>query len=121
MTSDESSAAADLVAAEWRFYTEEAQDLVDPGMARAAYAQPRLRELFPRVSHGVMYFSRCTGLPAARVGGQVYTSAPGQYWVRNPEGKSIGETDSLDVAFDLVVRTLPEDSGPAVLGTAKDL
>ncbi|MFB7369880.1 DUF6193 family natural product biosynthesis protein [Streptomyces sp. NPDC056222] len=121
MTSDESSAAAGLVAAEWRFYTEETQDLVDPAMARAAYAQPRLRELFPRASHGVMFFSRCTGLPAARVGGQVYTSAPGQYRVRGPEGRTIGETDSLEAAFELVVRSLPDDSGPAVIGTAKDL
>ncbi|MEU9012895.1 DUF6193 family natural product biosynthesis protein [Streptomyces sp. NPDC048479] len=56
MTSDENSRnAAEIVAAEWRYYLEEDEGLVDPATVRAAYAQPRLRELYPGVSHGTLY------------------------------------------------------------------
>ncbi|MFD4143431.1 DUF6193 family natural product biosynthesis protein [Streptomyces sp. NPDC058572] len=114
--------AADIVAAEWRYYFEDAEGLVDAATVRAAYAQPRLRELYPAVSHGIMFFSRCTGLPAARVGGQVYYLEDGRFRVRGPGSTgTLGVVDTLEEAFALVVDSLPEDCGPAIEGTARDL
>ncbi|MEU9295221.1 DUF6193 family natural product biosynthesis protein [Streptomyces sp. NPDC048266] len=52
---------------------------------RAAHARPR--RLFPLVSHGVVYFGSCTGMPAVHVGGQVHPQgADGRYRVAGPKG-----------------------------------
>ncbi|WP_329620017.1 DUF6193 family natural product biosynthesis protein [Streptomyces sp. NBC_01255] len=121
MTDDaDARSAADIVAEEWRFLLGESHDLVDAKTVRAAYAQPRLRQLFPLVSHGVMYFSGCTGMPAAHVGGQVYPrGADGRFWVRGPKGVgTVGRTETLEEAFALVVANLPEECGPAAFGGA---
>ncbi|WP_406399847.1 DUF6193 family natural product biosynthesis protein [Streptomyces sp. NBC_00879] len=108
------ASAAAIVAAQWQYFLEESEGMVDPAMVRAAYAQPRLRELYPGVSHGVMFFSRGTGPSATRVGGSVYTRVGGRFWVRGPLGVgTLGEVDTLDEAFALVVASLPEDCGPA--------
>ncbi|MCX4819178.1 DUF6193 family natural product biosynthesis protein [Streptomyces sp. NBC_01142] len=116
------TSAADIVAAQWRCFLEGCEGLVDPAMARAAYAQPRLRELYPGVSHGIMFFSRYTGLPAAQVGGYVYPRADGTFWVRGPLGVgTLGEVDTLEEAFALVVDSLPEDCGPAIEGKGQFL
>ncbi|MFD9034701.1 DUF6193 family natural product biosynthesis protein [Streptomyces sp. NPDC059567] len=115
--------AAEIVAEEWRYLLGGDQDLIDVETVRAAHAQPRLRQLFPLVSHGVMYFSGCTGMPAVHVGGQVYPRGDdGRFWVRGPKGVgTLGRAETLEEAFELVVRFLPDDSGPAVLGSAKGL
>ncbi|MFJ5830882.1 DUF6193 family natural product biosynthesis protein [Streptomyces sp. NPDC093089] len=121
MTDDaDARSAADVVAEEWRFLLGDTHDLVDTETVRAAHAQPRLRVLFPLVAHGVLYFSGCTGMPAAHVGGQVYPrGADGLFRVRGPKGVgTLGRTETLEEAFALVVANLPEDSGPAVLGGA---
>ncbi|HET6357136.1 DUF6193 family natural product biosynthesis protein [Streptomyces sp.] len=116
------STTAEAVATQWRQLMEAGESLVDPAMVRAAYAQPRLRELSPGVSHGVMFFSRGTGPSATRVGGYVYPREGGRFWVRGPLGVgTLGEVDTLDEAFALVVAGLPEHCGPAVHGTAGDL
>ncbi|WKX70638.1 DUF6193 family natural product biosynthesis protein [Streptomyces sp. XD-27] len=110
---------AEIVAAQWQSLLEEGGDLVDPAMVRAAYAQPRLRELYPGVSHGVLFFRRGTGPDAAPVGGYVYRKVEGGYWVRGPGGKgTLGDVDTLEEAFALVVASLPEDCSPAIDGTA---
>ncbi|MEU7295263.1 DUF6193 family natural product biosynthesis protein [Streptomyces exfoliatus] len=121
MTDDaDARSAADIVAEEWRFLLGGGHDLVDPETVRAAYAQPRLRQLFPLVSHGVMYFSGCTGMPAAHVGGQVQPrGTDGLFRVRGPKGLgTLGRTETLEEAFALIVANLPEECGPAVLGGA---
>lgn len=112
--------AAEIVVGEWHMLLDGNHDLIDAETVRAAYAQPRLRQLFPLVSHGVMYFSGCTGMPAAHVGGQVYPrGADGRFWVRGPRGVgTVGTPETLEEAFALVVANLPEDCGPAVLGDA---
>ncbi|MEE1756380.1 DUF6193 family natural product biosynthesis protein [Streptomyces sp. SP18CS02] len=122
MTGRESSrGAADAVAAAWRLLIEEGADVVDPAMVRAAYARPRLRELSPGVSHGIMFFSKGTGPDATRVGGYVYPRGE-RFWIRGPLGVgTLGEADTLEEAFALVVANLPEGCGPAVLSTADDL
>ncbi|MEV7566056.1 DUF6193 family natural product biosynthesis protein [Streptomyces tanashiensis] len=112
--------AADLVAEEWRFLLGGGHDLIDTATVRSAYAQPRLRGLFPLVGHGVVYFSGCTGMPAAHVGGQVHPrGADGRFRVRGPQGVgTLGRTETLEEAFALVAAHLPEECGPAVLGGA---
>ncbi|MGW6572996.1 DUF6193 family natural product biosynthesis protein [Streptomyces sp. NPDC054945] len=123
MTDDATDqSAADIVAAEWQYLLEEGAEWVDRAMVRAAHAQPRLRELYPRVSHGIVFFSRCTGLPAAHVGGQVHPMEDGRFWVRGPVGQgTLGEVATLEEAFALLAAGLPDNCGPAVDGTARDL
>ncbi|MEU4274614.1 DUF6193 family natural product biosynthesis protein [Streptomyces tanashiensis] len=121
MTDDaDARSAADLVAEEWRFLLGAGHDLIDAGTVRAAYAQPRLRQLFPQVGHGVLYFSGCTGTPAAHVGGEVRPrGTDGRFLVRGPKGVgTLGRTETLEEAFAPVVANLPEECGPAVLGGA---
>ncbi|RSS82967.1 DUF6193 family natural product biosynthesis protein [Streptomyces sp. WAC06614] len=100
---------AEVVAATWRYFLEEGGELVDPAVVRAAYAQPRLRELCPGVSHGVMFFNRGTGFAARRVGGEVHKTPDGRYRVRGPleAPTTLAEVDTLDEAFALLVTTLP--------------
>ncbi|WP_328396856.1 DUF6193 family natural product biosynthesis protein [Streptomyces sp. NBC_00390] len=122
MTQDESTTpAVDIVAAEWRYLLEGDHDLVDPTTVRAAYAQPQLRRLTPGVSHGVMFFTQQSG--GTPVGGAVYPQGEdGRFWVRRPHGVgTLGRVDTLEEAFALVVDSLPEDCGPAIEGTARDL
>ncbi|KQX50769.1 MULTISPECIES: DUF6193 family natural product biosynthesis protein [unclassified Streptomyces] len=121
MTDDtDTRSAAEAVAGEWRSLLAGSQDLVDAETVRAAHAQPLLRQLFPLVSHGVMYFSGCTGMPAAHVGGQVHPrGADGRFRVAGPKGVgTLGRAETLEEAFALVVANLPEGCGPAVLGGA---
>ncbi|MFJ8660609.1 DUF6193 family natural product biosynthesis protein [Streptomyces sp. NPDC093795] len=121
MTDDaDTRSAAEIVAGEWRFLLGAGHDLIDTETVRAAHALPRLRQLFPLVSHGVMYFSGCTGMPAAHVGGQVHPrGADGRYRVAGPKGVgTLGRAETLDEAFALVVGNLPEECGPAALGGA---
>ncbi|ATW50354.1 hypothetical protein CGZ69_23155 [Streptomyces peucetius subsp. caesius ATCC 27952] len=119
----DAQSAAEVMAGEWRHLLEGSQGLIDTETVRAAYAQPQLRQVFPMVSHGVMYFSRCTGLPAAHVGGQVHPRGiDGRFWVRGPMGVgTIGRAKTLEEAFALVAANLPEGCGPAILGTAEDV
>ncbi|MEU1653453.1 DUF6193 family natural product biosynthesis protein [Streptomyces pristinaespiralis] len=41
------AALPEIVARQWRYLLEGNQDLIDTETVRAAYAQPRLRQLFP--------------------------------------------------------------------------
>ncbi|MEV6396870.1 DUF6193 family natural product biosynthesis protein [Streptomyces sp. NPDC051907] len=119
--SESITSVADIVAAQWRRLIEDGDDVVDPAVVRAAYAQPYLRRLFPGVSHGVMFFAQRPN--STPVGGSVYPQGKnGQFWVRGPLGVgSLGHVDTLEEAFALVVESLPEDCGPAIEGTARDL
>ncbi|MBW5483995.1 DUF6193 family natural product biosynthesis protein [Streptomyces bambusae] len=101
---------AEVIAETWRYFLEDAEDLVDPAVVRAAYAQPRLRELCPGVSHGVMFFNQGTGYAGRRVGGEVRATPDGRYRVRGPvtAPTTIAVVDTLEEAFALLVTTLPE-------------
>ncbi|MFD9221871.1 DUF6193 family natural product biosynthesis protein [Streptomyces sp. NPDC060064] len=114
------TSAAEIVAAEWRYHLEEDEGLVDPAMVRAAYAQPRLRELYPMVSHGTLYLSRCTDYPGSFVP-VVYRMVRGGYQVTARSIGSLGEVNTVEEAFALVVANLPEGCGPAIVGTARDV
>jgi hypothetical protein len=60
---NEAEEAARVVSAQWQQVLAYDSYTVDPAVPRAAFAHPRLRELFPMVSHGILYLSRCTQYP----------------------------------------------------------
>lgn len=110
----------------WMIYRRTAAPYVDHDLIEAAYAQPRLRALFPFHSHRSLNFSRCTGYPYTH-DVPVVTPVDGGYRVTgwrtgSPGGPvAMGETDNPRDAVALVVARLPPGCGPAVPGTADDL
>lgn len=116
----------DAVEAKWTIYRQTSASHVDHELIEAAYAEPRLRALFPFHSHRSLNFSRCTGFPYTH-DTPVITPANGRYRVtwwktRSPHGLAdIGEADNPDDAVAVVVASLPHGCGPAVAGTADDL
>lgn len=120
---------AEAVAMQWsRLRAQMRDEQFDLGIraAEAAYAEPRLRQLFPYTSHWVLCFTRCTGNPFTRdVPCIAYASSLDGYVVRWPgwgdTTRVLGETGTAEEAVALVVANLPEGTGPAVAGTADDL
>ncbi|MCB5180763.1 DUF6193 family natural product biosynthesis protein [Streptomyces antimicrobicus] len=110
MTADENGSgagAAEVVAEQWRAVLGYPSDAIDPEMVRAAYAQPRLRVLYPSVSHAVLGLSRWTGYPPDQQVPVVYPRVCGGYEVvRHGEGL-LGEAATAEEAFALVVAHLP--------------
>ncbi|MFE4449636.1 DUF6193 family natural product biosynthesis protein [Streptomyces sp. NPDC056796] len=123
MTSDEAPQnAAELVAAEWSAVLSYGFDSIDPVVPRTAYAHPSLRQLFPMVSHGVLYLSRCTQWPWTRDVGTAYPLVKGGYRVRRESDKTLlGEVDTVEEAYELIAANLPDGCGPAVDGTPDDV
>ncbi|MDJ0381416.1 DUF6193 family natural product biosynthesis protein [Streptomyces sp. G-G2] len=123
MTTDETPQdAAAIVAAEWESVLGYGEDLVDPAVPRAAYAHPRLRELFPMVSHGILYLSRCTRYPWTHDVGTMFPQAAGGYRVRRQSDNTLlGVTETLQESMELIAASLPDGCGPAVDGTPDDL
>ncbi|MFF5491056.1 DUF6193 family natural product biosynthesis protein [Streptomyces virginiae] len=114
--------AAEIVATAWRTVLDHGPDRVDPAVPRAAYVHPTLRELFPAVSHGVLYLSRCTEFPWTLDIGTAFPQAGGGYRVRRQSDDTLlGVTDTVEEAYRLIAAHLPEGCGPAIGGTANDL
>ncbi|MEU4177035.1 DUF6193 family natural product biosynthesis protein [Streptomyces sp. NPDC026589] len=62
-----------------------------------------LRVLWPMVSHGVLYPSRCTQWLWPRDVGTAYPLAKGGYRVRRESDKSVlGEVDTVEEAYELI-------------------
>ncbi|MFI0406797.1 DUF6193 family natural product biosynthesis protein [Actinomadura sp. 3N508] len=117
----------DAVEVRWAIYRRTSAPHVDHDLIEAAYAQPRLRALFPFHSHRSLNFSRCTGFPYTHDVPVIDPRPHGTYRVvwwqnRSPHiPASIGEADNPHDAVALVVAHLPRNCGPAVAGTADDL
>ncbi|RKS79602.1 hypothetical protein BZB76_1077 [Actinomadura pelletieri DSM 43383] len=114
------------VEAQWAIYRRTSAPHVDRELIEAAYAQPRLRALFPFHSHRSLHFSRCTGFPYTHDLPVIVPRPDGTYRVlgRNRSGHGstpLGEASTPHSAVALVVAHLPHDCGPAVAGTADDL
>jgi hypothetical protein len=97
-------------------------------MALAAAEQPALRMLFPFTSHYVLRFGRCTGYPYTWDLPMIEPTGADSYRVwdggTNPnisEGRLLAAGVDLREAVATVVAALPENSGPAIAGTAEDL
>ncbi|MFF3685279.1 DUF6193 family natural product biosynthesis protein [Streptomyces sp. NPDC002187] len=110
------------MAAEWQAVLAYGADRIDPVVPRPAYAHAPLRELFPMVSHGVLYLSRCTRYPWTHDVGTAFPQVSGGYRVRRQSDNTLlGEGETVEEAYDLIAATLPEGCGPAVDGTPEDL
>ncbi len=121
-SSEESRSAAEIVAAEWSDVLSYGWDRIDPAVPRAAYQHPALRELWPMVSHGVLYLSRCTRYPWSRDIGTAFPQGGGGYRIRRESDRTtLGEVDTLEEAYALIAASLPDGCGPAIDGTADDL
>lgn len=114
------------VEAQWASYRTTSASHVDHDLIEAAYAQPRLRALFPFHSHRTLNFSRCTGFPYTHDIPVITPCTDGAYRVtwwpdRSPEGPAIAEVTNPHDAIAEVMAHLPDDCGPAVAGIATDL
>jgi hypothetical protein len=122
----------DIVEAAWRKMMNTAGEPSRPAsvrllerfteVARVAYAEPRLRQLYPWTGMWELHFSRCTEFrPTWDI---PYIGMMGRrYRVEGPLRTSprIAETDSAQAAVEMVVERLPPRSGPAFVGSAEEL
>jgi hypothetical protein len=95
---------------------------VKPELVEAAYAEPRLRVLFPWTGMGELHFSRCTegqstwGIP------YITPAAEGGYWVPGPlRTEWAGRVDTAEQAIGAVVERLLAGCGRAFVGTPDEL
>lgn len=121
MNSESPREASEIVAAEWRRILEMSERRIAPAIPRAAHAHPRLRELFPMVSHGALYFSRCTQYPWTHDVAALFPRPGGFHVFRHSDTTVLGEPDTAEEAVELVVANLPDHCGPAVDGTPDGL
>ncbi|MGW8364544.1 DUF6193 family natural product biosynthesis protein [Streptomyces wedmorensis] len=115
----------DRVEAAWQELLD--SDRVSAELVAAAYAEPRLRQLFPWVGMWELHFSRCIeqrwtwdvpyiGPTAAGPG------HTGPYYVEGPSRtQKIGRADTAQEAIAMVVERLPSHCGPAFNGTPEEL
>lgn len=117
-----SRSGAEVVAAAWSDVLSYGTDLIDPVVPRTAHSHASLRELRPMVSHGVLYLSRCTQYPWSRDVGTAYPQSAGGYRVRRESDRTlIGVATTVEEAYELIAARLPDNCGPAVVGTTDDL
>lgn len=121
MNSEPPRGAAEIVAAEWQRIFEFSERRINPAVPRAAHAHPRLRELFPMVSHGALYFSRCTQYPWTHDVAALFPRPGGFHVFRHSDKTVLGEPDTVEEAVELIVANLPDNCGPAIDGTPDDL
>ncbi|MEI5036220.1 DUF6193 family natural product biosynthesis protein [Streptomyces sp. S1A(2023)] len=122
MSDEEPRSAAEIVAAEWSDVLSYGTDLIDPAVPRTAYRHASLRGLWPMVSHGVLYLSRCIEWPRTTDVGTAYPLVKGGYRVCRESGKTLlGEVDTVEEAYALIAASLPDGCGPTIDGTADDL
>jgi hypothetical protein len=122
----------DPVEAAWRKILMTAEDptrlvgsqFVEPyaEMVRAAYAEPRLRQLFPWTGMWELHFSRCTEVRYTWDIPYVAPAKDGRFLVSGPSrAESVGHADTVEGAIAMVVERLPPDCGPAFVGTSEEL
>lgn len=110
----------------WREYRRMTAWHLDHDLVEAAYAEPRIRVLFPHTSHTSLRLSRCTRPPFTVDVPFVVRRADGTYQVVRPSGSPygsglIGHVDTPQEAIALVLGDLPDDCGPAVDATRHEL
>jgi hypothetical protein len=88
---------------------------VNTELARAAYAEPRLRQLFPWSGHGELHFSRCIENPWTWDTLFIRPQPGGRYFVEGPSRVDfVAEVHSAEEAVAMVAERLPPGCGPAV-------
>ncbi|MFH8254245.1 DUF6193 family natural product biosynthesis protein [Streptomyces roseolus] len=119
-----SASGADKVEAAWRELIGSSR--VSAELVEAAYAEPRLRQLFPWVGMWELHFSRCTERWTWDVPYVGPTAAgpghAGPYYVEGPSRtQKVGRADTAQEAIAMVVERLPPNCGPAFDGTPEEL
>lgn len=115
-----SDRAHDRVEAGWQAIRNDGR--VNPELIDAAYAEPRLRMLFPWTGMGELHFSRCTGTRWNWDVPHISPAVGGGYWVLGPSrSECAGQVDTAEQAIALVVEWLPAGCGPAFVGTPEEL
>ncbi|WP_282792414.1 DUF6193 family natural product biosynthesis protein [Streptomyces sp. CC224B] len=93
-----------------------------PELLDLAYAEPRLRQLFPWTGMGELHFSRCTEQRWTWDIPYVQPVADGGYWVSGPlRSQTVGPAATAAEAVAMVVERLPSGCGPAFVGTPDEL
>ncbi|MFD0423360.1 DUF6193 family natural product biosynthesis protein [Streptomyces parvus] len=127
MAADIEASTPSTVTEEWKSVLSESPGVIDPNLSRAAHADPKLRSLFPLISHGSLQFSRCTRYPWSRDVPSLFRRRDGRFsvirmWETGESGlREVGVADTAAEAVALLSASLPEDWGPAIEGTADDL
>jgi hypothetical protein len=113
-----------VVAEQWRYMHEEADEADWPehrALISAAYAEPKLRQLYPYTSHWSLRFSTTTGHPSSPDVVCLEATRASQYVVKTSwRGLVLGQTDTAEEAVALAVDHLHGDLGPAAAGPYPD-
>ncbi|MEV0263874.1 DUF6193 family natural product biosynthesis protein [Streptomyces sp. NPDC050617] len=117
---DMTSSGRARVEAGWQKVRDDGR--VCPLLLEAAYAEPRLRQLFPWTGMGELHFSRCTEWDWTSDIPYIQPAADNSYWVSGPlRTQTVGPAATPEEAVAMVVERLPPGSGPAFAGTPEEL
>ncbi|MFB8277323.1 DUF6193 family natural product biosynthesis protein [Nocardia colli] len=112
----------DPVETKWNLYRRTQAPHIDHDLIEAAYAQPRLRMLFPYTSHETLHLSRCTRFPFTHDLPAIIPRSDGTYQVISPRPRSpIGQATTPTDAVELLLNHLPDNCQPAADATAVEL
>ncbi|MET9336509.1 DUF6193 family natural product biosynthesis protein [Nonomuraea sp. NPDC003804] len=110
----------DIVESGWRYVRTDGRVCLE--LLDEAYAEPRLRQLFPWTGMGELHFSRCTGSRWTWDIPYIAPAAGDGYMVLGPRrGEKVGPAATPARAVAMVVERLPLDCGPAFVGTPDEL
>ncbi|WP_308118142.1 DUF6193 family natural product biosynthesis protein [Streptomyces buecherae] len=117
---DTDAVSAAMVEAGWQSVRDDGR--VRAELLAAAYAEPRLRQLFPWTGMMELHFSRCTEPRWTWDIPYVQPDADGGYRVSGPDrGETVGFAATAQDAVAMVVQRLPAGCGPAFVGTPEEL
>ncbi|MEV6735482.1 DUF6193 family natural product biosynthesis protein [Streptomyces sp. NPDC051104] len=115
-----SDVAEDVTEAAWQEWLS--SDRVDSTLVRSAYAEPRLRQLFPWVGMWELHFSRCTEHPPTWDIPYIAPMKGGGFLVEGPSrSEVVGPAETAEAAVAIVVGHLSPGWGPAFLGNRHQL
>jgi hypothetical protein len=92
-------------------------------VAREAYSEPRLRQLYPWTGMWELHFSRCTEPRPTWDIPYIGVLGDSRYYVDGPSrnGPRIAVTSTAQAAVAMVTERLPPGCGPAFVGSAEEL
>ncbi len=109
-----------IVEAGWQAVRDDGR--VRTELVEAAYAEPRLRQLFPWTGMGELHFSRCTEYRWTWDIPYIQPAAGETYWISGPgRDRTIGPAATAREAIAMVVERLPPGCGPAFVGSPEEL
>jgi hypothetical protein len=110
----------EIVEAGWQRVREDGR--VRTELLEVAYAEPRLRELFPWTGMGELHFSGCTEHPWTWNIPYILPVAGGTYCVAGPRRtEMVGRVATAQQAVALVVSRLPPGLVPVFVGDQEEL